>query len=178
VKRSNPSEYPYYGELQEGLASAKRITDRINEAQRRAENEQTVKALEHRVEDWKGHHLSNFGSLLLDEVFPVTKGEVDREYHVFLFEKIILCCKEAGPGAAASTTGRKGGKSNSILKKNASAAERAAAAGFLITGKKRNTPLLLKGRIFLSNVTSASPSRKDGEFCFIAFAQTCPNRPI
>jgi cell division control protein 24 len=25
----------------------------------------------------------------------VTKSEVDREYHVFLFEKIILCCKEA-----------------------------------------------------------------------------------
>ena len=83
-------EYPYLEELKEGIAAAKRITDKINEAQRRAENLATVKNLESRVEDWKGHHISNFGSLLLDDIFTVTKSEMDREYHVFLFEKIIL----------------------------------------------------------------------------------------
>lgn len=151
----------------EGLKSAKRITDRVNEAQRREENLQTVKNLEQRVEDWKGHHLSHFGQLLLDEVFFVTKADVDREYHVFLFEKIILCCKEAIPQGTGGAGGRnsKIGKNNSILKKNATAAEKAAAAAAMgPSGKKKMTPLLLKGRIFLNNVTGATPSRTDGAF--------------
>lgn len=164
VKKAGP-EYPYRDELVEGHLAAKRITDRVNEAQRRQENLQTVKNLEQRVEDWKGHHLSHFGQLLLDEIFFVTKAEVDREYHVFLFEKIILCCKEAVPTPAGATgSNKKAGKSNSILKKNMTAAEKAAAAAMLASqgGKKRMTPLLLKGRIFLNNVTAATPSKKDG----------------
>ncbi|KAG8969523.1 hypothetical protein FRC03_002384 [Tulasnella sp. 419] len=156
-------DYQYKDELLEGVATAKRIADQVNEAQRRAENIQTVKLLEQRVEDWKGHHLQNFGELLLDEVFFVTKGEVDREYHVFLFEKIILCCKEATlqPNAAAGgTAGRKMSKTSSILKKN----DKPGPFGALPvpSGKKKNTPLLLKGRIFLNNVTAATASKKDG----------------
>lgn len=131
-----------------GVASAKLITDKINEAQRRAENAQTVRALQNRVEDWKGHHLANFGDLLLDDVLLVTKSEVDREYHVFLFEKIILCCKEA-----VVISNKKGSKNSSLLKKQ-------SLPGTPIVGgsglsKKKNTPLLLKGRIFINNVTSA-----------------------
>ena len=137
-------------ELRAGLAAAKRITDKVNEEQRRAENLATVKNLEGRVEDWKGHHISNFGSLLLDDIFTVTKSEMDREYHVFLFEKIILCCKEYIPTAA---NGKKVGKSNSILKKQG------VPTPLNLPGapRKKNTPLLLKGRIFLNNVTKAVP---------------------
>ncbi|KAH7888810.1 hypothetical protein F5I97DRAFT_1803116 [Phlebopus sp. FC_14] len=152
IKASSADHYPHYGELQAGSAAAKRITDKINEAQRRAENNQTVKNLEGRVKDWKGHHLSNFGNLLLDDIFIVTKGDVDREYHVFLFEKIILCCKEA---LQPPPNGKRSGKSNSILKKQS------ASAGSLVPGgvsNKKDTPLLLKGRIFLNNVTKAVPS--------------------
>ncbi|KAG9014144.1 hypothetical protein FRB94_014237 [Tulasnella sp. JGI-2019a] len=162
VKFAGP-DYPLKDELIEGWNVTKRITDRVNEAQRREENKQTVKALEQRVEDWKGHHISHFGELLLDEIFFVTKSEVDREYHVFLFEKIILCCKEA-PGGAGATPGdkRKSGKSNSMLKKSLNANDRAPPTPSGAAGKKKMTPLLLKGRIFLNNVTSAVPSRKDG----------------
>lgn len=151
------TDYPYIDELKAGVAAAKRITDKINEAQRRAENYATVKNLESRVEDWKGHHISNFGNLLLDDVFSVTKSEVDREYHVFLFEKIILCCKEY---LTPAVTGRKAGKSNSILKKPASPAPAIlSGAG---SSKKKTTPLLLKGRIFLNNVTQAVPKVSAG----------------
>lgn len=147
----------------EGAASCKRVTDKVNEAQRRAENVATVKLLERRVEDWKGHALSNFGELLLDDVFMVTKSEVDREYHVFLFEKIILCCKDA----TAPNPNRKVGKSNSILKKQSTSGP--PQPGGLLSGgaaaaKKKTTPLLLKGRIFLNNVTAATPNSKVGEF--------------
>ena len=145
-------------ELKAGVAAAKRITDKINEEQRRAENLATVKNLEGRVEDWKGHHISNFGTLLLDDIFTVTKSEMDREYHVFLFEKIILCCKEYTPTGPNS---KKVSKSNSILKKPGvpSPLNTPGAA----SARKKNTPLLLKGRIFLNNVTSALPKNIGGK---------------
>lgn len=152
VKASTVVDYPHYEELQAGSAAAKRITDKINEAQRRAENNQTVRNLEGRVKDWKGHHLSNFGNLLLDDIFTVTKSEVDREYHVFLFEKIILCCKEA---LQPPPSGKRGGKNNSILKKQANPSVASVPGA---PNKKKDTPLLLKGRIFLNNVTQAIPS--------------------
>ncbi|KAI0268625.1 hypothetical protein BC834DRAFT_866447 [Gloeopeniophorella convolvens] len=146
LKKSSPADYPHYEELKAGSAAAKRITDKINEAQRRAENKQTVQNLASRVDDWKGHHVSQFGELLLEDIFIVTKSEVDREYHVFLFERIILCCKE---DANANGNSKKVSKTNSILKKPQ--ANLSAAAG----GSKKMTPLLLKGRIYLNNVTDA-----------------------
>nr|GAT57668.1 predicted protein [Mycena chlorophos] len=152
IKASSPADYPYFDELKAGSEAAKRITDKINEAQRRAENEQTVKSLQSRVDDWKGHHLENFGELLLDDLFMVTKSDIDREYHVFLFEKIILCCKEAIP----PPPGKKVSKSNSILKKQ-SAPPTLSLPGGGGQPQRRNTPLLLKGRIFLGNVTQAVP---------------------
>ena len=151
LKKSSPVDYPHYEELKAGSAAAKRITDKINEAQRRAENLQTVQNLAARVDDWKGHHVSQFGELLLDDIFIVTKSEVDREYHVFLFERIILCCKE--DTSAVGGNNKKVSKSNSLLKKP-------QANGPLVSGlaggsKKKMTPLLLKGRIYLNNVTEA-----------------------
>jgi len=89
----------------------------IRKLKHRAENDQTVKSLYAWVSDWKGHHLENVGGLLLDDVFVVAKSEIDREYHVFLFEKIILCCKEA---LTQFTQGGKGAnKNNALLKKQA-----------------------------------------------------------
>ncbi|KAI0633413.1 hypothetical protein C8Q77DRAFT_1217822 [Trametes polyzona] len=161
LKAVNNTDYPFIDELKAGVDAAKRITDKINEAQRRAENDATVKNLEGRVEDWKGHHISNFGALLLDDIFSVTKSEVDREYHVFLFEKIILCCKEYIPQPG---NGKKVGKSNSILKKPSSPSSTLGPPGAGPSNKKKNTPLLLKGRIFLNNVTQAVPKNIAGQY--------------
>jgi cell division control protein 24 len=89
----------------------------------------------------------------LDDIFVVTKSDIDREYHVFLFEKIILCCKEA---VAQPSKGAKGQKQNgSLLKKQAAPSPLSLPGG---VGKvQKDTPLLLKGRIFLGNVTQAVP---------------------
>ncbi|KIL62552.1 hypothetical protein M378DRAFT_165578 [Amanita muscaria Koide BX008] len=153
VKATSSSTYPYYEELKKGSEAAKRIADRINEAQRRAENDQTVKNLQSRVEDWKGHHIANFGDLLVDDIFLVTKSDVDREYHVFLFEKIILCCKEVP--LSAQNLSKKGGKSNSLLKRQNTPL--ASPLPVPAPNQKKNTPLVLKGRIFLGNVTQVIP---------------------
>lgn len=106
-----------------------------------------------RVDDWKGHHVSQFGELLLEDIFIVTKSEVDREYHVFLFERIILCCKEDASGAGNNNSNKKPSKSNSLLRKPQ--ANGPPMSGFAPGSKKRMTPLFLKGRIYLNNVTAA-----------------------
>ena len=155
--------------MKAGSAAAKRITDKINEAQRRAENAQTVQTLATRVDDWKGHHVSQFGELLLDDIFTVTKSDVDREYHVFLFERIILCCKEYvkdGPN------GKKPGKANSILKKPHTPTP-LTIPGSANSNKKKATPLLLKGRIYLNNVTDAKAQVSGGKCCLLVCAAEC-----
>jgi cell division control protein 24 len=168
LKRANRDKYPHYAELEQGIAVAKRIADQANETQRKVENRNTVKALESRVDDWKGHNLAHFGELLLDDVFIVTKADVDREYHVFLFEKIILCCKEVlAHDAKKAGSISKVGKSGSLLKKQQSIGPGGMASPALPGGKKR-TPLLLKGRIFLNNVTKTvigKPSESHGRVC-------------
>ncbi|KAF9050182.1 hypothetical protein BJ165DRAFT_1609153 [Panaeolus papilionaceus] len=150
LKACSAETYRHHDELKRGSEASKRITDKINEAQRRAENEQTVKSLHARIDNWKGHHLENFGELLLDDVFVVTKSDIDREYHVFLFEKIVLCCKEALPQPAKGS--RKGDKT---LRKPVAPPPLNLPGG--PGSQQKNTPLLLKGRIFLSNVTQAVP---------------------
>ena len=141
---SSPVDYPHYEELKAGLAASRRITDNIDNAQRRAENLRTIQNLTARVDDWKGHHISRFGELLLDGVFIINKSKVDREYHVYLFERIILCCKDT---SAAGGNNKQVGKGSSPLKK-------AQANGPFVSGKKM-TPLLLKGRIYLKDVAEA-----------------------
>nr|QBH67572.1 putative CDC24-GTP/GDP exchange factor [Ustilago esculenta] len=139
---------PRYQELEDGLEVMRRITDKVNETSRLQENAQLVKELEWRVEDWKGHNIKTFGLLLLSDVFMVAKSDTEREYHVYLFEKILLCCKELAPAAQ-----KKSNKNNSLLKQKGGAA---AAAG----GKKAKTTLQLKGRIFINNVTGAFANSK------------------
>jgi len=112
-----------------------RVTEKVNEEKRRKDNAQAVDELHLRVEDWKGHDINSFGQLLLQETFVVIKSDNEREYNVYLFERIILCCKEVG------ALGKKDKKSNSILKRPPS---------------QRVNKLQLKGRIFVNNITGAS----------------------
>jgi hypothetical protein len=92
----------------------------------------------------------------------VKKSGVDREYHVFLFEKIILCCKEALLQSA--TASKKAGKNGSLLKKPPST----VALNSQSAPQKKNTPLLLKGRIFLNNVTRTVPVSPRNSTCKLA----------
>ncbi|KAJ7763205.1 Dbl homology domain-containing protein [Mycena maculata] len=125
LKNTSATDYQHYDELKSGSEAMKRVVDRINEAHRHAENEQTVKALQTCVDDWKGHQPETFGKLLRDDILRVTKSHIDRKYHIFLFENIILCCWQVirPPPNARSDS--------------------------------RNIPLLLKGQILVRDVTQA-----------------------
>ncbi|GAA5869560.1 hypothetical protein JCM8547_001522 [Rhodosporidiobolus lusitaniae] len=142
--KNTPSSFPHYDELKAGLESIMRVTDKVNEEKRRKDNQQAVADLANRVEDWKGHDIASFGELLLQETFVVIKSENEREYNVYLFERIILCCKEVG------ATGKKDKKSNSILKRPPS---------------QRINKLQLKGRIFVNNITGAAQvNHRSGQY--------------
>ncbi|KAL0566913.1 Guanine nucleotide exchange factor for Cdc42p [Marasmius crinis-equi] len=133
--------HPYLEEFKAAAQAARRIADAICESSRLAENEWTAEMLRSRVLDWKGHHTEDFGKLLLDDVFIVTKSEIDREYHTFLFENILLYCKEVetdGAGNILQAAPKPRPKSKSILAKAPVA--------------RRNPRLLLKGRILTKNV--------------------------
>lgn len=134
---------PHYNELQEGLASIMRVTDRVNETKRKEDNRQAVLDLARRVEDWKGHDINSFGELMLQETFSVIKNDSEREYNIYLFERIILCCREVGP-----PSGKKSSKSNSIARRPPS---------------RQPARLQLKGRIFVNNVIGATAHHRNGE---------------
>lgn len=143
-------DYPHRAELEQGAAAVRRIAAGINEVTDFKAKQATVRELVERVEDWKGHEVEKFGDLYLDEHFTVTKADQPRDYHVFLFEKMMLCCKEV-------TGDRK--KTKSALRKD---------KGRSAIEKKR---LALKGRIFVSNINRATID--DGN---LTIAWTVPHR--
>jgi cell division control protein 24 len=117
------------------------VADRVNETRRKQENEAVVKDLERRVEDWKGHKIAHFGCLLLEDVFIMSKEDSEREYHVYLFERILLCCKE-------TNTKKPQSKSSPLIKSS--------------NRKQKRASLQLKGRIFIHNITAVVNNSRAG----------------
>lgn len=133
-------DYPHRAELEAGHAAALRIANDINETTDLKERQATVRELVERVDDWKGHDYERFGDLHLDDQFTVSKADSPREYHVFLFAKMMLCCKEVQVDKKS-----KGSKNGNMLRKDKTNSKP-------VNVKPR---LALKGRIFVSNVTAA-----------------------
>jgi cell division control protein 24 len=87
--------------------------------------------------------LSTFGDLILEDILLVTTpSSKEREFHVFLFEKIIISCKMVPP---TPPNGMTVDKQNSTL-------ERPFISE---SSSKKDMSLLLKGRIHLTDLTLA-----------------------
>lgn len=141
------SDAPNYQDQVDALEAIRRVTLNVNETQRRVENLSVVKDLSERLVDWKGHNLDDFGALLHDGVFPVIKAGAEREYHLYLFENIILCCKEASGSKKAMTLTTKKSKN------------------------KRSSALILKGRIYIAYITNIFTVNSGGYFLHIAWGR-------
>ncbi|EPS41945.1 hypothetical protein H072_4086 [Dactylellina haptotyla CBS 200.50] len=132
-------------ELEEAHKIADRVNNRVNDSIRKQENADAAEDLGTRVEDWKGHQPEQFGDLLLFGQFTVikgdAKGEDEREYHVYLFERILLCCKDKD-----APRRRKPGPTQ---------------------GKP--AALQLKGRIYMQNVTDIISLAKNGSYTLQIF---------
>ncbi|KAI9691298.1 MAG: hypothetical protein M1820_009761 [Bogoriella megaspora] len=130
-----------------GIEAASSVLERTNEAVAREEREAAVQELKGRVEDWKGHRVEVFGELLLAGTFTVLKGDnanakdSEREYKVYLFESILLCCKEINPNK----------QKNKLMNKP-------------LTDRKGKLKMQLKGRIFMQNVTETISLAKPGSY--------------
>ncbi|WFD35520.1 Guanine nucleotide exchange factor for Cdc42p [Malassezia cuniculi] len=143
LKRT-PADAPKRDELVEALTVIRRITDKVNETSRVQSNMEVVRNLTARVEDWKGHSLPSFGALLLHDVFVVSKDESEREFHVYLFERILLCCKDASVPQGQQQRSRSRG---ALLR------PRQGSFSSTLPTRREGGPLQLKGRIFISNIT-------------------------
>lgn len=141
-----PEDWPNYQNQVDALEAIKQVTQNVNETQRRVENLSVVKLLSERLVDWKGHNLEDFGALLHDGVFPIIKAGAEREYHLYLFENIILCCKESAPSKKSMTLSTK-------------------------KQKPKRASLMLKGRIYMAFITHISSSVRNGYLLHIAWGK-------
>ncbi|KAG9528719.1 hypothetical protein KCU67_g1567, partial [Aureobasidium melanogenum] len=134
-------------DLFKGKECATTVLTRTNTA---IENEDKLEALEDlksRVEDWKGHRVTGFGSLLLFGSYTVIKSDSapgkdqEREYHVYFFESILLCCKDIDRNKPKNKMSTRS-----------------------LVDKKGRPKMQLKGRIFMQNVTDVVKASKPGSY--------------
>ncbi|ORY14637.1 Pleckstrin homology domain-domain-containing protein [Clohesyomyces aquaticus] len=134
-------------DISKGIEAASTVLQSTNAAIDREERLEAVEELKTLVEDWKGHRIEGFGDLLLYGQFTVLKGETvnskneEREYKIYLFEMILLCCKEINPNK----------QKNRMMNKP-------------LTNKNGKPKLQLKGRIFMQNVTETISLQKPGSY--------------
>lgn len=147
ILKHTPEQWPHHHELQMALAAMHEMMSDVNETQRRAENQFLTKELQDRVRDWKGLELSAMGDLLLSGVFPVTSmGDSEQEYHLFLFERVLLCCRD-----------RVTSKKTPLTKMRPSANSSLSTASR--NSQSKSMSLELKGRIYLGYVTSITTTK-------------------
>ncbi|KAG6038827.1 hypothetical protein E4U41_003613 [Claviceps citrina] len=122
-----------------GCDAAERVLHKANEAVNRDLLDETLEELITRVDDWKALKVDTFGKLLLHGLYVVitAKSDQEKEYEIYLFEGILLCCKEV--------SGKK---------------DKTRSTGSKIRNK--NAKLQLKGRIFMTNVTDIVSLSKPG----------------
>ncbi|KAH7148300.1 Pleckstrin homology domain-containing protein [Dactylonectria macrodidyma] len=131
-------------DLVAGCEAAERVLHKANDAVNRAVLDEALEDLVSRVDDWKNHKVEQFGKLLMHGVYGVITGKNDQEkdYEIYLFECILLCCKEISPN-----------KSKDKKDKTRSQGPKV---------RNRNARLQLKGRIFMTNVTDIVSLSKPG----------------
>ncbi|KAJ2706696.1 Guanine nucleotide exchange factor for Cdc42p, partial [Coemansia spiralis] len=123
---------PIYTELRDGIVAINSIVEQVNEAERREDNLSVVSDLEGRVEDWKGYSINSFGELFLHDSFVMSTTGVERVLLIYLFEHILICCKEVSDKDKRRTQ------------------------------KHRSNALQLKGRIFLFSIHSVVDTSREG----------------
>ncbi|UPX15446.1 Guanine nucleotide exchange factor for Cdc42p, variant 2 [Ascochyta rabiei] len=134
-------------DLTKGIEAASSVLAGTNDAIAREERVEAVEELKTLVEDWKGHRIEGFGDLLLYGQFTVLKGDSmsskneERDYKIYLFEMILLCCKEI----------------------NVNKPKNKMSTRSLVT-KDGKPKLQLKGRIFMQNVTETISLQKPGSY--------------
>ena len=141
-------------ELELALSIAKSIARNINENQRRTENYEVVKRLYGRVVNWKGYRIAKFGELLYFDKISISTSsgnEPEKDFEVYLFEKIILLFSEVTQKKGSSISLKKKNNSSSMLHLPSSSNNNSNDFA------KNSGKLDLRGRIMIVNLTQVTP---------------------
>ncbi|OMH79639.1 Rho guanine nucleotide exchange factor scd1 [Zancudomyces culisetae] len=138
------------------LEVSSRIATRVNSAQTREANLVIVKNLQERILDWKGYSISTFGELQLHDQFLMSTSDSARELQLYLFDQILICCKEVTDSNKRKSTRQSNGN---IL----------AAQSPSSTSNLGLTPLQLKGRIFLYSISRVINSSRNNNLSLTVF---------
>ncbi|KAJ3141358.1 hypothetical protein HK100_007786 [Physocladia obscura] len=87
---------PEDDDLRRGLDTIRQVSETLNEMQRKIENERLKTEFIKNIKDWKGNEMdpTNFGDLYLMEEFLIgSSWESERNFHMLLFEKVLICAK-------------------------------------------------------------------------------------
>ncbi|MBM6387622.1 MAG: hypothetical protein JSY10_27185 [Paenibacillus sp.] len=139
--KATPDDWCWAEENKDGLEAIQRVTKKVNETKRLQENTLVVQDLKKRIVDDTGPiSVESFGDLLLHEKFTLQRHDNDqnREMVVFLFQKLILVCKEI-----------KDVNKNSIS----------------IKKKRKEGSLVVRGKIFISRIDHAKGSSSQNGLC-------------
>ncbi|KAG8835730.1 hypothetical protein FRC17_001521 [Serendipita sp. 399] len=163
-----PAEHRLHDSLAEGVGVVKRIADAANRALREKENEETWASTVSRIKDWKGLQLDSMGPMLLDDVFHVrNERRAHAEYHIFLFNRLLLLCrpKETPPEPEPSDKEKKSDRLTPGFMRSASSASANSAlsptaknppvslvAGGAIASRRAKTPLSVRGALYIRNI--------------------------
>ena len=153
-------------ELEVALDISRKIARNINENQRRTENHQVVKKLYGRVVNWKGYRISKFGELLYYDKVSIStsnSSEPEREFDVYLFEKIIILFSEVQAKKSSSSLmlKKKSASSGTSLVHNSVGAGPSHGHGSGASLSKAaavpEPKLDLRGRIMIMNLNEITP---------------------
>ncbi|KAG7661494.1 CDC24 [[Candida] subhashii] len=164
IKHSTPEEQTAFNELLVARNAIKDVANQVNEAQRRAENKQYLDKLRTRVQNWRGFDLDNQGELLYFCKVGVRDAENEREYVAYLFEKIIFFFIEVvdkEKEKRSKFTRKKSTGTNSMSN---------STVNLLDTLNSRDTPLELKGRVYISEVYNITTSPNQGYMLIISWS--------
>jgi cell division control protein 24 len=168
-----PPSHVLYASLVEGVGAVKRIADGANRALREKENAETWEHTLSRIRDWKGLPLDNTGPLLLDDLFSVFgERRPYSEYHIFLFDRMLLLCrpKEMQPEAETTDKEKKGdGKLTPSFKRSQAISfavlpptpNNGNPSSFFLAGavasRRSKTPLSVRGSIYIRSILEITP---------------------
>lgn len=145
---------PYLkADLDQAVKHVEDVLDQANASIDRETRRMALIDLQERVEDWRALKVQQFGDLMLFGTFTIQKGDSgkdsEKEYHLYLFEAILLCCKDFNQNKQKKLMG--GNKEKST------------------TTAKGKTKMMLKGRIFLANITDIATFQRQGNYSLQIF---------
>jgi cell division control protein 24 len=144
LRYTDQTENPHlYAELEAGIASIERVTNRVNETKREQENISIQRELETRIVNWKEIELRKLGNLLLNETFPVLMGEKERTFQCYLFQKMLMCCRDD------SLTGRDSKKATKTMSMSKKSKNGKTVRESSVPAKG---PLHIKGRLYIRDI--------------------------